>query len=126
LQSLARAQAASSRPGGHLMGQDILEAVTAEVLLATGRVEEALAHAEATIELAREEVGGILSEGIAERVRGSGAGTSLALGGGEDPSGRKRPDPALGRVPSGGGTHARRVGPPLPRPRRPSGGPCTL
>jgi hypothetical protein len=44
--------------------------VTAELLLAAGRVEEALARADATIELAREGVGGILSAGIAERVWG--------------------------------------------------------
>jgi tetratricopeptide (TPR) repeat protein len=70
MQSMVRAQAASQRLGGHIMGQDILEAVTAELLLATGRTEEALAHVETTMKLAREEVGGILSEGIAERVRG--------------------------------------------------------
>jgi hypothetical protein len=52
------------------MGQDLLEAVTAELLLAAGRVEEALARAEVTIELSREEVGGILSEGLAQRVWG--------------------------------------------------------
>src|SRR5207253_781556 len=69
-QSIARAQAAGSRLSEHIMGQDFLEAVTAEVLLAAGQVEEALARAEATVELAREEVGSILSEGMAERVRG--------------------------------------------------------
>ncbi len=52
------------------MGQDLLDAVTADLLLAAGQVEEALARAEATIQLSREEVGSLLSEGIAERVRG--------------------------------------------------------
>jgi tetratricopeptide (TPR) repeat protein len=70
MHSLARAQAAASRVGGHLMGQDILEAVSAELLLAAGCVDEALARAEATIELAREAVGGLLGEGMAERVWG--------------------------------------------------------
>jgi tetratricopeptide (TPR) repeat protein/transcriptional regulator with XRE-family HTH domain len=70
MQSMERAQAAASRVGGHLMGQDIFGAVTAELLLAAGRVEEALVRAEATIELARNEVGGILGEGMAKRVCG--------------------------------------------------------
>ncbi|MBO0790680.1 MAG: AAA family ATPase [Ktedonobacteraceae bacterium] len=68
LQSMARAREAGNHLGEHLMGQDILEAVTAEILLATGRAEEALACAEATITLAREEVDGLLSTGLAERV----------------------------------------------------------
>jgi hypothetical protein len=67
---MERAQAAASRVGGHLMGQDIFGAVSAELLLAAGRLEEALARAQATIELARETVGGILGEGLAERVCG--------------------------------------------------------
>jgi tetratricopeptide (TPR) repeat protein len=70
MQSMERAQAAASRVGGHLMGQDIFGAVTADLLLAVGQVEEALARAEATIELARKEVGGTLGEGIAEQVKG--------------------------------------------------------
>jgi tetratricopeptide (TPR) repeat protein/transcriptional regulator with XRE-family HTH domain len=70
LQSVARAQDASQRLGEHIMGQDLLEAVTAALLLEAGRVEEALAHAQATIELSREEVGGILGEGMAQRVWG--------------------------------------------------------
>ncbi len=70
LQSMARAQAAGSRLGEHKMGQDIIEAVNAELLLAAGQVEEALARAQAAVELAREEVGGLLSEGMAERIWG--------------------------------------------------------
>ena len=70
LQSIACAQDASQRLGERIMGQDLLEAVTADLLLAAGRVEEAIARAEATIELAREEVGGILGEGMAQRVWG--------------------------------------------------------
>ncbi|MBE3560315.1 MAG: AAA family ATPase [Ktedonobacteraceae bacterium] len=70
LQSLAHARTAGNRLGEHIMGQDLLEGVTAAVLLAAGRVDEALAHARATVELAREEVGSFLSEGIAERVLG--------------------------------------------------------
>jgi hypothetical protein len=70
LQSMARAQAAGSHLGEHRMCQDIFEAVTAELVLAVGRVEEALARAQATVEFAREEVGGLLSEGMAERVQG--------------------------------------------------------
>ena len=77
MESMARSQTASQRLGGQIMGQDILEAVTAQHLLADVpdesalyRVEEALARAEATIELSREEVGGILGEGLAQRVCG--------------------------------------------------------
>jgi tetratricopeptide (TPR) repeat protein len=70
MHSMERVQAAASRVGGHILGQDTLGAVDAELLLAAGRVEEALARAEATVELAREEVGGILGEGLAERVCG--------------------------------------------------------
>jgi len=74
LQSIACAQDASQRLGERIMGQDLLEAVTADLLLAAGRVEEAIARAEATIELSREEVGGILGEGIAQRVWGQALG----------------------------------------------------
>ena len=77
MESMTRAQTASQRLGGQIMGQDILEAVTAELLLADVpdesalyQVEEALARAEATIALSREEVGGILGEGLAQRVWG--------------------------------------------------------
>jgi tetratricopeptide (TPR) repeat protein len=70
MESMARSQTASQRLGGQIMGQDLLEAVTAELLLASGRMEEALARAGATIELSREEVGGILGEGLAQRVWG--------------------------------------------------------
>jgi len=70
MESMARSQVASQRLGERIMGQDILEAVTAELLLAPGRVEEALARAQAAIALAREEVGGILGEGMAQRVWG--------------------------------------------------------
>ena len=74
LQSIAYAQDASQRLGERIMGQDLLEAVTADLLLAAGRVVEAIARAEATIELSREEVGGILGEGIAQRVWGQALG----------------------------------------------------
>ena len=70
MQSLERAQDASRKLGRQIMGQDIFAAVSAELRLSTGQVEEALAQAQATIELARAEVGGMLSEGIAQRVWG--------------------------------------------------------
>jgi len=73
-ESLACAQAASQRLGEHIMGQDLLEAVAAGLLLSTGRVEEALARAQATVELSREEVGGVLGEGMAQRVWGQALG----------------------------------------------------
>ncbi len=49
--------------------QDSFAAVTAELLLAAGRVEEALARAEAVVEEARQ-AGSILSAGLAQRVWG--------------------------------------------------------
>ncbi|MBO0790679.1 MAG: tetratricopeptide repeat protein, partial [Ktedonobacteraceae bacterium] len=70
LQSMTRVREVASRSGGHMICQDILEAANAELLLATGHVEEALTCAQGAITLAREEVGGLLSEGIAERVQG--------------------------------------------------------
>jgi tetratricopeptide (TPR) repeat protein/transcriptional regulator with XRE-family HTH domain len=69
MQSMERAQAASQKLGGQLLFQDTFAAVTAELLLAAGRVEEALARAKAVVELATE-VGGILSAGLAQRVWG--------------------------------------------------------
>src|SRR5437588_12700168 len=47
MQSIARAQAASQKLGGQMLFQDTFAAVTAELLLSAGRVEEALACAEA-------------------------------------------------------------------------------
>ncbi len=70
MQSMMCAQDVSQRLSGHIMGQDVLEPVTAELLLAAGRVEEALARAQAAIALAKEEVGGIVSAGLAQRVWG--------------------------------------------------------
>jgi tetratricopeptide (TPR) repeat protein len=70
MQSLERAQGAASRAGGQLMGRDILDALAAAQLLAAGKVEEALACAKATAVFSREEVGGVLGEGLAERVWG--------------------------------------------------------
>jgi tetratricopeptide (TPR) repeat protein len=70
VQSMEHAEAAAEGAGGHLMGEDIFGALNAGLLLAAGRAEEALAGAEATVVLAREEVGGLLGEGLAERVRG--------------------------------------------------------
>ena len=69
MQSMEHAQSAGSRLGEQLMFQDTFAAVTAELRLSAGRVEEALARAEAVVELANE-VGGILSAGIAQRVWG--------------------------------------------------------
>ena len=69
MESMEHAQSAGSRLGEQLAFQDIFAAVTAELRLSAGRVEEALAHAEAVVELANE-VGGILSAGIAQRVWG--------------------------------------------------------
>jgi tetratricopeptide (TPR) repeat protein len=74
MESMARVQAASQRLGERIMGQDLLNAVSADLLLSTGRVEEALARAQATIELSREEVGGVLGEGMAQRVWGQALG----------------------------------------------------
>jgi len=69
MQSIERAQAASQKLGGQMLFQDTFAAVTAELLLSAGRVEEALACAEAVVELSRE-VGGVLSAGLAQRVWG--------------------------------------------------------
>ena len=69
MQTIARAQAARQKLGGQMLFQDIFAAVTAELLLSAGRVEEALACAKAVVELARE-VGGVLSAGLSYRVWG--------------------------------------------------------
>lgn len=69
IQSMERAQAASQQLGGQLLFQDTFAAVRAELSLAAGRVEESLARAEAVVELANE-VGGVLSAGLAQRVWG--------------------------------------------------------
>jgi len=69
IQSMARSQAVSQRLGERHLFQDIFAAATAELLLAAGRLEEALARAEEAVELARA-VGGVYSEGIAQRVWG--------------------------------------------------------
>ncbi len=69
MQSMEHAQSAGQRLGEQLAFQDTFAVVTAELLLAADRAEEALAHAEAVVELANE-VGGILSAGIAQRVWG--------------------------------------------------------
>ena len=69
MQSIERAQAASQKLGGQMLFQDTFAAVTAELLLSAGRVEEALDCAERSQELAME-MGGVLSAGIAQRVWG--------------------------------------------------------
>jgi len=69
IQSMQRAQATSQRLGGHLLFQDTFAAVSAELLLAAGQVEEALTRIEVVVEEARE-VGGMLSAGLAQRVWG--------------------------------------------------------
>jgi transcriptional regulator with XRE-family HTH domain len=69
MQSMERAQTISQRLGGQLMFQDTFTAVMAELLFSAGRVEEALACAEAAVKLANG-VGGILSAGLAQRVWG--------------------------------------------------------
>jgi transcriptional regulator with XRE-family HTH domain/tetratricopeptide (TPR) repeat protein len=69
MQSMARSQAAGERLGERHLFEDIFAAATAEISLAAGRVEEGLARAEAAVALARA-VGGILSEGLAQRVWG--------------------------------------------------------
>jgi tetratricopeptide (TPR) repeat protein/transcriptional regulator with XRE-family HTH domain len=69
IQSMGRSQAVSQRLGERHLFQDIFAAATAELLLAAGRLEEALARAEEAVELARA-VGGVYSEGIAQRVWG--------------------------------------------------------
>lgn len=69
MQSMERAQAARQQLGGQMLFQSTFAAVTAELLLSAGRVEEAIACAEAVVEQARE-VDGILSAGLSHRVWG--------------------------------------------------------
>ena len=70
MQSMENARSTGNRLGGQLtFFRDTFAAVTAELLLAANRVEEALAHAEAVVELANE-MGSILSAGVAQRVWG--------------------------------------------------------
>jgi tetratricopeptide (TPR) repeat protein/transcriptional regulator with XRE-family HTH domain len=72
MRSMESAQRAGNRLGGQLtFFRDTFAAVTAELLLAANRVQEALAHSEAVVELAKE-MGGILSAGVAQRVWGQG------------------------------------------------------
>jgi len=70
MQSMERVQDAGQRLGGQIMSQDLFAAVRAELLLAGNQVEAALALAQVAAEMARKEVGGLLSEGMAQRVWG--------------------------------------------------------
>jgi tetratricopeptide (TPR) repeat protein/transcriptional regulator with XRE-family HTH domain len=69
MQYLERAQAIRQQLGGWMLFQNTFAAVTTELLLSAGRVEEALAGAEAVVERIQAE-GGILSAGLAQRVWG--------------------------------------------------------
>lgn len=69
IKSMAQSQAIESQLGERLLLRDWLAAAHAEVVLAAGRVEDALSRAEATVEFARS-VGGIYGEGLAHRVWG--------------------------------------------------------
>jgi tetratricopeptide (TPR) repeat protein len=67
--SMARSQAVGRQLGERLLLTDWLAAAHAEVLLAAGQEEDARSRAEATVELARS-VGGLYSEGLAQRIWG--------------------------------------------------------
>jgi len=69
IQSMLRSQAIGSQLGEQLVLRNWLAAAHAEVVLAAGRVEEALSRAEAAVELARA-AGGLYGEGLAQRVWG--------------------------------------------------------
>ena len=69
MQHMERAQAIRQQLGGQMLLQNLFAAVATELLLSAGRVEEALARAEAVVERIQEE-GGILSAGLAQRVWG--------------------------------------------------------
>jgi tetratricopeptide (TPR) repeat protein len=66
---MERSQAIGSQLGEQLLLMDWFAAAHAEVVLAAGRVEDALSRAEAAVELARS-VGGLYGEGLAQRVWG--------------------------------------------------------
>lgn len=69
IESMERSQALGRQLGGQLLLKDWLAVAHAEVVLAAGRVEDALARAEAAVELARA-VDGVYGEGLAHRVWG--------------------------------------------------------
>lgn len=69
MQNMERSQAIRQQLGGWMLLQNTFAAVTTELLLSAGRVEEALVRAEAVVERIQEE-GGILSAGLAQRVWG--------------------------------------------------------
>jgi tetratricopeptide (TPR) repeat protein len=69
IKSMVRSQAIGSQLGEQLLLMDWLAAAHAEVVLAAGRVEDALSRAAAAVELARS-VGGVYGEGLAHRVWG--------------------------------------------------------
>lgn len=69
IESMERSQALGRQPGGQLLLKDWLAVAHAEVVLAAGRVEDALSCAEVAVELARS-VDGVYGEGLAHRVWG--------------------------------------------------------
>ncbi len=69
IESMERSQALGRQLGGQLLLKDWLAVAHAEVVLAAGRVEDALSRAEAAVELARS-VDGVYGEGLAHRVWG--------------------------------------------------------
>jgi DNA-binding SARP family transcriptional activator len=69
LESMAHAQAFGRQLGERLLLRDWFAAAHAEVVLAAGRVEDALPLAEVAVELAQS-VGSLYSEGLAQRVWG--------------------------------------------------------
>lgn len=73
-QSMTRSQAVGQSMGGRLLLADWLAAAHAEIVLAAGRVEEALALAEKAVNIARF-AGGLFAEGLAYRVWGQALAT---------------------------------------------------
>jgi len=67
MQSMAHSQAISQSLGGQLLIADWLAAAHAELVLAAGRVEEALALAEQAVNIAQA-IGGLFAQGLAHRV----------------------------------------------------------
>jgi len=69
MKSMAQSQAISQSLGGKLLLTDWLAAAHAEIVLAAGRVEEALTLAEEAVNIASS-AGGLFAEGLAHRVCG--------------------------------------------------------
>lgn len=118
MQGLESALAARQKLDGQMLFQDVFGAVAAELLFSAGRVEEALACAEAAVELARE-VGGILSAGLSHRVWAQALARLARWDEAEAHLTTGVQTITLGRESPRGSAHAGCVGPALPRPWRP-------